>query len=532
MPPYTPATAPPTGAGPLPLRTLLRLVAAGVALACAALAATCTTVMLLQANAFTAGDLQVAGAADLLHRDAYALAGAGAAVVAVVLTITLAASRTIVRRAEHAQENALAVAQHQIPELVQRLQQGEPADVGALPRLSGHRDEFGVINDAMARLSRLASDSAQTVYLERDGFTRFATATAARALVAAGTVLAGMDELQRRPGLDTASRQEMAKLDQVTVRLRRQLENLLLLTGGAIPDPHTEPVPVGNLILDAIGEVSQRERVRVDFGAQGFVAPEAAGALTHLLAELIENALAFSPPQLTVVLRSSATAGGIAFEIEDRGHGLTPEVLEQLNRRLQVAPLYAELAEFQQLGLFVVGRLAAQLNLSARLRPSAFDGVSAVVHVPARLLTEGPSQDPARSSVPAAAHTHPAAPVRTPAPPPVAPPAVPAAVPPSVPPARLPATAPEPVAPAPTPSARHAARPRPTLSVVYAPHLERTEDGLPQRVPGAHIAAPLQQRGPRHPDASTGYSQDERTPEELAALFAHYPTADQQEDSP
>ncbi|QMU77025.1 hypothetical protein GXW83_16245 [Streptacidiphilus sp. PB12-B1b] len=529
MPPFTPATAQPANAGPLPLRTLLRLVAAVVTLACAALVATCTAVMLTQADAFRSGDLQVAGAAALLHRDAYALAGAGAAVVAAVLTISLATSRTIVRRAEHAQKTALSVAQHQIPDLVRRLQAGEQADVGTLPRLSGHRDEFGVINDAMARLSRLASDSAQTVYLERDGFTRFATATAARALVAAGTVLAGMDELQRRPGLDTASRQELSRLDQVTVRLRRQLENLLLLTGGAIPDPHTEPVPVGNLILDAIGEVSQRERVRVDFGAQGYVAPEAAGALTHLLAELIENALAFSPPQLTVVLRSSATAGGIAFEIEDRGHGLTAPVLEQLNRRLQVAPLYAELAEFQQLGLFVVGRLAAQLDLSARLRPSAFDGVSAVVHVPARLLVDGTARertpDAPRDPLGADARQAPVPlPPQAPAEPPAATPAPPTAA--------GPAAATAAAGPRPEPAGRGAARARPTLAVVHAAHLERTEDGLPQRIPGAHIAAPLQQRPARPADSSTGYGDDERTPEELAALFAHYPIADQQEDSP
>jgi len=491
MPPTTPVPAPPAVSDPL--RTLLRIVATVSTLACAALAAVCATVMLQQGDALRTGREHAVGAAGLLHRDAFALIGLGAVVAGAVLAVGLTACRAIVRRAEESQDTALAVAQHQIPELVRRLQQGEPAGPGSLPQLHGHRDEFGVINDALARLAQLASDSAQTVYLERDGFTRFSTATAARALAEAGTVLSGMDELQRRPGLDTASRQELAKLDQITVRLRRQLENLLLLTGGTIPDPHTEPVPVGNILLDAVGEVSQRERVQVDFGAQGLVNPEAAGALTHLLAELIENALAFSPPQLPVVVRSSATAGGIAFEIEDRGHGLAVPTLERLNRRLQVAPLFAELAEFQQLGLFVVGRLAAQLGLSARLRRSAFNGVSAVVHVPAQLLSADPGQDRG--------------------------------------------------APAPPPPAAAGLSPAPALSVVLtqaapaptppATGTGRTEDGLPQRVPGSHIAEPLLQRAPRHPGQSTGYGHDERSPEELADLFAHYPTtADEQEDLP
>jgi signal transduction histidine kinase len=514
MPPTTPVPVPPDARGPLPLRTLLRTVATVTALACAVLVAACATVMLRQADSLRAHTEQAAGAAGLLHRDAFALIGVGAVVTGAVLAVGLTVCRTILRRAGESQATALAVAQHQIPELVRRLQQGEPAGPGSLPQPHGHRDEFGVINDALARLAQLASDSAQTVYLERDGFTRFSTATAARALAEAGTVLSGMDELQRRPGLDTASRQELARLDQTTVRLRRQLENLLLLTGGTIPDPHTEPVPVGNILLDAVGEVSQRERVQVDFGAQGLVNPEAAGALTHLLAELIENALAFSPPQLPVVVRSSATAGGIAFEIEDRGHGLAVPTLERLNRRLQVAPLFAELAEFQQLGLFVVGRLAAQLDLSARLRRSAFNGVSAVVHVPARLLSVDPGAPapvpaPAAGLVPAPAlsvitrtgtrtEPDPAAAVRDPLDPldTFAPPAASAA-------ARLP------------------------------PGPGRTEDGLPLRVPGSHIAAPLLQRAPRHAAQPNGYGHDERSPEELADLFAHYPTtADEQEELP
>ena len=498
MPPTTPAPALPN-AGPLSLRALLRMVTAVVALACAAIVATCATVMLQQAEALRAGRLQADSAAALLHRDAFALIGLGVVVTAAVLAVTLAVGRTIVRRAEQSQATALAVAQHQIPELVRRLQQGEPAGPDDLPQLRGHRDEFGVINDALARLAQLASDSAQTVYLERDGFTRFSTATASRALAAAGTVLSGMDELQRRPGLDTASRQELAKLDQTTVRLRRQLENLLLLTGGTIPDPHTEPVPVGNILLDAIGEVAERERVQVDFGAQGLVAPEAAGPLTHLLAELIENALAFSPPQLPVVLRSSATANGIAFETEDRGHGLATPTLERLNRRLQVAPLFAELAEFQQMGLFVVGRLAARLDLSVRLRPSAFNGVSAVVLVPSKLLAPETDQEPA---VP----ERPATPAFTPTRNAVA------------------AFAPT---PATTPTTTTAATPVPEAGTELP--LERTPDGLPQRVPGSHIAAPLlQQGGPRHAAPSTtGYGLDERSPEELADLFAGYPTADE-----
>ncbi|MEY9846144.1 signal transduction histidine kinase [Streptacidiphilus sp. BW17] len=484
-----PGPAHPLHASPrnaLTVRALLRLVALAASLACATLVAVCVTVLSHEATALTAGRRGAVAAGRGLRHDAYLVAGAGSLLLVVVLVVLLTVSGAIVRRAQRTQTIALAVAQHQLPELIRRLKHGEAVDTSALPRPTGHGDEFGVISDALARLAQLAGDSAYTLYRERDGFDRFAMSAATRSLVAADFALEGLETLQHRPGFDAATKNDLAAVDHRLVQLRRQLENLLLLTGGTIPHPHTQPVPVGNLLLDAIGEVTDRSRVRLDFGAEGAVIPEAAGALTHLLAELTENALAYSAPHLPVIVRSAPTGSGIAFEVEDRGKGLTPEALDELNRRLQVAPLFAELADIQQLGLFVVGKLTVPFGLSVRLRPSDFGGVSALVLIPDRLLTQPASAEPAPPPPAAAAdradHTAPSLP------------AVPA-------------------------------EQRPSLSLVTAsPGRQLTTDGLPQRVPGANLAAPLRQPAPTDEPRVGGYGIDDRSAEDLSDLFAHFPT--------
>jgi hypothetical protein len=239
--------------------------------------------------------------------------------------------------------------------------------------------------------------------------------------------------------------------------------------------------------------------VRPDFGAGGFVLAEVGTSLTHLLAELLDNALGYCDPRLPVAVRSTVTGDGVVIEVEDHGRGLAPDLLDELNQRLQSAPVFAELAADLQAGLFVVGRIAAQLGAAVRLRSSVFGGVCAVVWIPGRLLTVGPLPQ--------------APPTARPAPRPAAPPA---------PPAPLAAPAPRRI-----PSPRTV--PAPALAVVPGiAGAELNADGLPQRQPGAHLSAPLRRRRTSTPTGTrpgTAYTPDQRTEQELTDLFAHFPTA-------
>ena len=107
--------------------------------------------------------------------------------------------------------------------------------------------------------------------------------------------------------------------------------------------------------------------------------------VTHLLAELIENATLYSPPNTRVRVSAGRVANGHVVEIEDRGLGIPAETLAVLNERL-VQPPEFDLADSDQLGLFVVSRLAARHGIKVSLRGSAYGGTAAIVLLPHHLV--------------------------------------------------------------------------------------------------------------------------------------------------
>jgi hypothetical protein len=119
--------------------------------------------------------------------------------------------------------------------------------------------------------------------------------------------------------------------------------------------------------------------------------------VVHLLAELIENATAFSPPSTVVRVQGEIVGRGFAVEIEDRGLGIAEERLEELNRDLAGLPAF-DLAGSDRLGLFVTGRLAHRHGIKITLRSSVYGGTSAVVIIPTSLVVTGDSQIPAHEA--------------------------------------------------------------------------------------------------------------------------------------
>jgi hypothetical protein len=116
------------------------------------------------------------------------------------------------------------------------------------------------------------------------------------------------------------------------------------------------------------------------------VAGTAVNDVIHLLAELIENATAFSPPHTRVEVRGDPVGNGFAIEIEDRGLGIPAGELARVNDRLASPPDF-DLADTDQLGLFVTARLAARHEIKVALRPSPFGGTAAIVMLPHSIMT-------------------------------------------------------------------------------------------------------------------------------------------------
>ena len=181
--------------------------------------------------------------------------------------------------------------------------------------------------------------------------------------------------------------ERLFKLDHLTTRMRRQAEGLIILSGATLGRGWREPFPIAEMLNGAIGEIEDYVRVDLRIDSRDYMYGAVVADATHLLAELIENATAYSPPSTRVTVSGSRVARGYAIDIVDRGLGMPPELMQQLNERLSRAPEF-DLAKSDQLGLLVVSQLAAKHGIKVSLRPSPYGGTAAVVLFPADLVAD------------------------------------------------------------------------------------------------------------------------------------------------
>ncbi|WP_404955101.1 nitrate- and nitrite sensing domain-containing protein [Streptomyces sp. 147326] len=472
-----------------------------------------------------------AKAAELQTEVAWLIGGSGGGLLAVVIVVVFT-TRSVLRRLHDLHERTVTVAEETLPEVVDRLQRGQTVDAESLPAVSGDRDEVGRISDAFARAVAVSVDGHRLLAAERHGFGLFASGIASRTGNLVSRQLSLTEDLQDTFGHDEALLAQLMRSDQLTVGMRRQIENLLILSGGEVPDPHTEPMRVADLLREAAAEVEDFRRIERQALDETSVEPSAISQISHLLAELLDNATRFSPPRSTVVIRAELVADGLSVEIEDRGPRVSPERYEEMNGRLHQAPPYSVLAQnAHRLGLFVVGHLADQLRATVTLRRSVYGGTCAVVVLPGNLLVatapDAPSRPapsvPAPASATAPAATAPAATAPAATAPAVSPRDLPEGLEPAAEhePAAEPEREPEPalLTGAGLPSRRaKTPAPVPALAVRPAPAGPATRPALPERVPQSHIADQL--RAPRAPE--TPVRPDTATPEEVADAWADY----------
>ncbi|WP_282504439.1 sensor histidine kinase [Streptomyces rhizoryzae] len=216
-------------------------------------------------------------------------------------------------------------------------------------------------------------------------------------------VIESLEESEQDPErLDT-----LFKLDHYAARMRRNSENLLVLAGAEQHgSTHSGPVPLLDMLRAAVSEIERYERVRiVSLPPHAQVAGFAADDLSHLVAELLENATAFSPPDAHVELSGwLLESGELMLSVEDEGIGMTADRLAEVNERLsdaEVAATSETVDEALGLGLYVVVRLAARHGVRVQLRDRKQGGVTAVVVLPGSILPNRPA--PAAASGPAPA---------------------------------------------------------------------------------------------------------------------------------
>ncbi|WCH96164.1 nitrate- and nitrite sensing domain-containing protein [Streptomyces moderatus] len=334
-----------------------------------------------RADPFARGLLTPAGAAVLL----------GLVAVAASLVISVRIGRGLVVELVSLRNSALEIARRKLPEAMRKLRAGEEIDISAeAPPGPPAEDEAGQVGEALGTVHRAALRAAVERAELASGISGVFVNLARRSQVLVHRQLSLLDSMERRSD-DPNELSDLFRLDHLTTRMRRHAESLIILSGAAPGRAWRMPVSLTDVVRAAVSEVEDYARVEVRQLPETAVVGAAVADVTHLLAELVENAAQFSPPHTRVRIIGEPVGNGYAVEVEDRGLGMGKETLAEANRRIEQSEAL-DLFDSDRLGLFVVSRLAARHGIKVHLRTSPYGGTTAVVLLPTALLHSGPAE--------------------------------------------------------------------------------------------------------------------------------------------
>uniref|UniRef100_UPI000A8B4B09 sensor histidine kinase n=1 Tax=Nocardia amamiensis TaxID=404578 RepID=UPI000A8B4B09 len=327
------------------------------------------------------------------QRDAWTYTAVVIATILAALLLAVFVARSMIVPLHRLRLAALRVAESDLPAEVAQLRHGaSPEEVPLEPMPVRSTEEIGqlarAVDDIHGQALRLASEQAKMRAQVNDMFETLARRS--KSLVDHQlTLIEAMEYDEKDPRL----LENLFRLDHLAARMRRNGDNLLILAGTRQRRSKSAPVEIADVLRAAISEVEDYERVKLGATPRGSLKEPAASDLAHLFAELLDNALRASPPETDVKFTfAQAHDQGLLIEVADRGIGMPPAEMADINRRLeQTAEPGPDTA--RHMGLFVVGRLAERHGLTVRLR-ATFDtardpGVTVTVHVPVGLIVAG-----------------------------------------------------------------------------------------------------------------------------------------------
>ncbi|WP_051108841.1 nitrate- and nitrite sensing domain-containing protein [Actinomadura flavalba] len=320
--------------------------------------------------------------------------GLGLLAVALSILLSIVVGRRLGRELRDLQDGARNLAQERLPGVVARLRRGERVDAAAeTPPLTGARTtEVARVADALTQVQRTAIESAIGEAALRDGVNRVFLNLAFRNQSLLHRQLRLLDAMERR-ATDPEVLDDLFRLDHLTTRMRRHAEGLVILSGAAPGREWSRPAPMADVLRAAVAEVEDYARVDVAASGDEALIGGVVADVVHLLAELVENATVFSPPNTEVTVRGEAVGRGYAIEIIDRGIGIDAAERARLNDLLARPPEF-DLADSDRLGLFVVTRLAARHRVRVALQESPYGGTTAIVLVPNALVADPADREP------------------------------------------------------------------------------------------------------------------------------------------
>jgi signal transduction histidine kinase len=340
----------------------------------------------------------------------------------VALLVTWIASRSITRPLRSLKEQAEEMADTRLPAAVRQILDTPAGEDVVIPEVAPitvkTRDEVSEVAAALSKVQSSALDLAVEQAVLRRNISDSYINLGRRNQNLLSRQLDFITDLERNEA-DPDTLEGLFRLDHLATRMRRNAESLLVLAGIEPPRQWSAPVKAADVVRAALGEVEDYQRVVVRNLEPAAITGAVAADVAHVLAELIENGLSFSPPDQSVEVKGRLTTSGYTLAITDNGLGMAPKDLERANRRLAGQESFT-VAPSRYLGHYVAGHLASRLGIVVELQDSPAGGLTARIDVPMRLLADDELNrplDPASvpASVPAMPEsTEPDAPVAEP----------------------------------------------------------------------------------------------------------------------
>ncbi|NKY49026.1 sensor histidine kinase [Nocardia vermiculata] len=338
-------------------------------------------------------DAHAAARAQGDRTTAGSLAGGGAVLLISILAFVaaLVLANRFIGRMRRLRRETLQLADDRLPEIMRRVSAGETVDArDEVSRLDFGTDELGQVARAFNRAHVAAVSAAVAEANTRAGTNTVFLDIAHRSQALVHRQLALLDQAERRE--ENADQLELLfQVDHLATRARRNAENLIILGGKQPGRRWRNPVPLVEVVRSAVSESLDYTRIRIGRIPGTRVIGTAVADLIHLIAELVDNATSYSPPQARVEVRAEVVGRGVVVEIIDQGLGMSAAELEQRNEMLTRPPEFsvAALSNDTRLGLFVVAKLANRHGIAVTLRESVFGGVQAIVLIGTPVLVAG-----------------------------------------------------------------------------------------------------------------------------------------------
>jgi signal transduction histidine kinase len=307
--------------------------------------------------------------------------------------LVIAAARSITRPLAVLAFEAEAVASRRLPDAVSLVQSGseeeqpDPPVPVAVPRRAS--SEIHSVAAALNRVQATAYALATEQALLRRNTTESLANLGRRNQSLLRRQLGFISRLESEES-DPSGLANLFELDHLATRMRRNAESLLVLVGEDSPRAWASAMPVADVIRAAISEVEEYRRVTLRRIDDGFIAGAFVTGIAHMVAELVENGLTFSPPDVDVEIQGRNLGDQYLIAITDQGIGMATEELDKANARLRGAEHFL-MAPARFLGHYVVGQLGRQMSVDVQLSPSPVTGITARVMLPSRVLAAASS---------------------------------------------------------------------------------------------------------------------------------------------